>query len=67
MKHFYEFCLMDSINGQIIISTTIKRISDIKAVHSENWVVFSVWNEKNRRTELKFIELYEAGSDEFRN
>ena len=66
-KHFYEFSLIDSINGDIIFSTSMKRISDIQAVHSENWVVFSVWNEKNRRTELTVIELYESVSDDLRN
>ena len=60
-KHLHEFSLIDSVNGAVIFSTSMKRVSDIKAVHSENWVVFSVWNEKSRRTELTVIELYESG------
>ena len=66
-KYLHEFSLLDSISGETVFSTTMKRISDIKVVHSENWVVMSVWNEKNRRTELTVIELYESGKDADRN
>ena len=66
-KFQFEFSLIDSVSGETVFATTMRRVSDIHVVHSENWVVFSVWNDKSRRTELTVIELYESGKDSERN
>jgi len=45
----------------MIFSITHKRVrGPIHIVHSENWLVYSYFNEKGRRTEIATLELYEG-------
>jgi len=45
----------------MIFSITHKRVrGSIHIVHSENWLVYSYFNEKSRRTEIATLELYEG-------
>uniref|UniRef100_A0A1I7TGB0 ER membrane protein complex subunit 1 n=1 Tax=Caenorhabditis tropicalis TaxID=1561998 RepID=A0A1I7TGB0_9PELO len=56
--------LVDIVTGQIVHSANIGKAAEpIHLVHSENWIAYSYWSEKGRRTELGIIELYE-GSEE---
>uniref|UniRef100_A0A914EHP0 ER membrane protein complex subunit 1 n=1 Tax=Acrobeloides nanus TaxID=290746 RepID=A0A914EHP0_9BILA len=53
--------LIDAINGQIIYSGRHPRTRPpFHLVHCENWLAYSYWNEKARRTEIGVIELYEG-------
>lgn len=53
--------LLDVISGSMIFSITHKRVrGPIHIVHSENWLVYSYFNEKGRRTEIATLELYEG-------
>ncbi|ULU08887.1 hypothetical protein L3Y34_019838 [Caenorhabditis briggsae] len=56
--------LVDIVTGQVVHSAAIgKSAKPIHLVHSENWIAYTYWSEKGRRTELGIIELYE-GSEE---
>lgn len=53
--------LIDGVTGKIVYYATHKKASGpVHAVHSENWVVYSFWNTKARRTEIASYELYEG-------
>lgn len=53
--------LLDSISGAMIFSMTHKKVrGPVHLVHSENWLVYSYYNEKNRRSEIAALELYEG-------
>ncbi|CAI5441101.1 unnamed protein product [Caenorhabditis angaria] len=53
--------LVDVVSGQIVHSASIgKAAGPVHFVHSENWLAYSYWSEKGRRTELGIIELYES-------
>lgn len=55
--------LLDSVSGAVVFSTTHKRAKGpVHMVHSENWVVYSYYNDKSRRTEIATLELYEGKS-----
>lgn len=55
--------LVDGVNGAVIYSATHKRArGPVHVVHSENWLVYSYFNEKMRRTEVASYELYEGKS-----
>lgn len=52
---------MDAVSGAIIFSIMHKRVrGPVHVVHSENWIVYSYFNEKSRRTEIASLELYEG-------
>ncbi|XP_071560616.1 ER membrane protein complex subunit 1 isoform X2 [Temnothorax nylanderi] len=60
-KHTLNLYLLDVVSGAMIFSITHKRVrSPIHIVHSENWLVYSYFNEKGRRTEIATLELYEG-------
>ncbi|XP_020295195.1 ER membrane protein complex subunit 1 isoform X2 [Pseudomyrmex gracilis] len=60
-KNTLNLYLLDVVSGAIIFSITHKRVrSPIHIVHSENWLVYSYFNEKGRRTEIATLELYEG-------
>ncbi|XP_054159039.1 ER membrane protein complex subunit 1-like [Oppia nitens] len=60
-KTFVVFYLVDAITGSVIHTTVHKRAKQpIHIVHSENWVIYSFYNEKSRRTEISSVELYEG-------
>lgn len=53
--------LIDVVSGAMVFSTVHKRVKGpIQVVHSENWLVYSYFNEKSRRTEISTLELYEG-------
>lgn len=52
---------MDAVSGAMIFSIMHKRVrGPVHVVHSENWIVYSYFNEKSRRTEIASLELYEG-------
>ena len=52
--------LIDSVTGVIVYSINHKRVlAPVNIVHSENWLVYSYFNEKYRRTEITSLELYD--------
>lgn len=45
--------LVDVVSGGIVTTITHRRIKGpVNIVHSENWLVYSYYNDKVRRTEL---------------
>lgn len=60
-KPFVVLYLVDAITGSIIYTNVHKRAKrPIHIVHSENWIIYSYYNEKSRRTEISSIELFEG-------
>lgn len=60
-KHVLNIYLVDGVTGFILYSTSHKRAKDpIHLVHSENWLVYSYFSERFRRTEVVSVELYEG-------
>ncbi|XP_030753739.1 ER membrane protein complex subunit 1 [Sitophilus oryzae] len=53
--------LIDGVTGLVVYGTSHKRAKGpVHLVHSENWLVYSYFNERFRRTELAALELYEG-------
>ena len=53
--------LLDVITGHLVFTTTHKKSTGpVNIVHSENWLVYSYWNQRYRRNEIASIELYEG-------
>ncbi|VDD85928.1 unnamed protein product [Enterobius vermicularis] len=53
--------LVDAVTGYVVFSAKQNKVSDpFFFVHCENWLTYSYWNEKARRTEIAVIELYEG-------
>ncbi|GIY97460.1 ER membrane protein complex subunit 1 [Caerostris extrusa] len=62
-KPFCNIYLIDVVSGLVVYSASHKRSkSPIHVVHSENWVIYSYYNEKSRRIEVSSIELFEGKS-----
>ncbi|KAK2706224.1 ER membrane protein complex subunit 1-like [Artemia franciscana] len=60
-KSHVKVFLVDGVTGNIVYSTVHKRATGpVHIVHSENWLVYSFYNEKMRRTEVTSVELYEG-------
>lgn len=60
-KYILNVHLLDVVSGSIVFSMSHKRIRPpLNMVHSENWLVYSYYNDKVRRTEITTIELYEG-------
>ena len=60
-KHSTTAYLVDAVTGHLVYSHVQRRVRcPCHAVHSENWLVYSVYNERARRTELTSIELFEG-------
>ena len=52
-KTFLNVNLVDLVNGRVVYSANHKRVTGpYHAVHSENWAVYTYYNEKARRGEL---------------
>lgn len=63
----YKSCVsvfvLDTVTGQVVYSHVQRRSRcPCHVVHSENWFIYSSYNEKARRTELNSIELFESSS-----
>lgn len=55
-KYILNIHLIDIVSGSIVSSLTHKRIKEpLHIIHSENWLVYSYFNEKFRRTEISMI------------
>lgn len=53
--------LIDGVTGLILYSISHKRAKGpVHLVHSENWLVYTYFNERFRRMEVAAIELYEG-------
>ncbi|KAE8738070.1 hypothetical protein FOCC_FOCC016445 [Frankliniella occidentalis] len=60
-KFVLNVYLLDAVSGAIVFSISHKRAREpIHLVHTENWVVYTYFSEKWRRTEIASIELYEG-------
>lgn len=60
-RHVLSIHLLDGITGLILYSMAHKKArGPVKIVHSENWIVYSFFNERFRRTEFVALELYEG-------
>ncbi|XP_037073847.1 ER membrane protein complex subunit 1-like [Pollicipes pollicipes] len=60
-KHSTSLYLVDAVSGHLVYSHVQRRVRcPCHAVHSENWLVYSVYNERARRTELTSLELFEG-------
>ena len=58
-KSFINIYLLDLITGRIVFSVTHKKVNGpYHIVHSENWAVYTYYNEKSRRAELsRYISI----------
>jgi len=53
--------MLDLVTGRTFYSASHKKVcGPYHVVHSENWALYSFFNEKARRTELVSLELYEG-------
>lgn len=60
-KTFINIYLVDLVTGKVHYSATHKKVlPPFHIVISENWAVYTYYNEKSRRTELSSLELYEG-------
>ncbi|XP_047343681.1 ER membrane protein complex subunit 1 isoform X1 [Vespa velutina] len=60
-KNTLNLYLLDVVSGAMIFSIVHKRVrGPFHIVHSENWLIYSYFNEKSRRTEIATLELYEG-------
>ncbi|XP_064611751.1 ER membrane protein complex subunit 1-like [Liolophura sinensis] len=60
-SYFLNVYLIDVITGHIVSHVNHKRVKGpVHVVHSENWVVYNYWNQKNRRIEMSVLELFEG-------
>ncbi|KAJ8927927.1 hypothetical protein NQ314_019557 [Rhamnusium bicolor] len=60
-KHVLSIYLVDGVTGLILYSTSHKRAKGpVHLIHSENWLVYSYFSERFRRTEIVGAELYEG-------
>jgi len=56
--HFY---LVDAITGAVYYSVVHRKASGpVHLVHSENFIIYSFYNERQRRTEISSLELFEG-------
>ncbi|EDV92916.1 GH19025 [Drosophila grimshawi] len=62
-KSVLTLYLIDVVSGSVIFSMTHRKVrAPLNIVHSENWLAYSYFNDKVRRTEITTIELYEGNA-----
>lgn len=60
-KYIMNVHLLDVVSGAIVFSMTHRKVrGPVHVVHSENWLAYSYYNDKVRRTEITTVELYEG-------
>ncbi|EEZ99650.1 ER membrane protein complex subunit 1 [Tribolium castaneum] len=60
-KSVLNVFLVDGVTGFVVYSTSHKKAKGpVHLVHSENWLVYTFFNERFRRTEIVATELYEG-------
>jgi hypothetical protein len=53
--------LIDAVSGSVVFSISHKRAREpVHIVHSENWLLYSYFSDRSRRTEIVTLELYEG-------
>lgn len=58
---YINIFLIDGVTGALVHSTYHpKSRGPFNMVHSENWLVYSYYNTKNRRTEVSSLEMFEG-------
>lgn len=61
VAEFLNIYLIDAVSGSMVFSVSHKRAREpVHIVHSENWLLYSYFSEKSRRTEIVTLELYEG-------
>jgi hypothetical protein len=61
VSEFLNIYLIDAVSGSLVFSVSHKRAREpVHIVHSENWLLYSYFSEKSRRTEIVTLELYEG-------
>ena len=59
--HTLSIYLIDTVTGQVVHTARHPKVNGpFHIVHCENWIVYTYWNEKSRRTEMGVIELFEG-------
>ena len=62
-KSFINIYLVDLVTGRVVFSATHKRVNGpYHIVHSENWAVYTYYNEKSRRAELSRYDKFSVGA-----
>ena len=57
--------LVDSATGGVVHHTSHKQAAGpVYLVHSENWIMYHLFNAKLRRHELAVLEMYETSSNQ---
>ncbi|KAE9551593.1 hypothetical protein FO519_005200 [Halicephalobus sp. NKZ332] len=60
-SHTLSIYLIDVVTGQVIHTARHPKANGpFHIVHCENWVVYTYWNERSRRTEMGVIEIFEG-------
>jgi hypothetical protein len=60
-KNYINVYLIDLVTGRVVFSANHKKVvGPYHVVHSENWAVYTYYNEKARRAEMTSIELFEG-------
>ncbi|ESO01112.1 hypothetical protein HELRODRAFT_82224, partial [Helobdella robusta] len=60
-KGVFSVHLIDGVTGDLIFHCVHRKArGPVNLIHSENWIVYSYWNQKHRRNELAVLELYEG-------
>jgi hypothetical protein len=61
VSEFLNIYLIDVVSGSVTFSVSHKRAREpVHIVHSENWLLYSYFSDKSRRTEIVTLELYEG-------
>jgi len=61
VAEFLNIYLIDAVSGSVVFSVSHKRAREpVHIVHSENWLLYSYFSDKSRRTEIVTLELYEG-------
>ncbi|XP_037947032.1 ER membrane protein complex subunit 1 isoform X2 [Teleopsis dalmanni] len=60
-KFILNVYLIDVVSGSVVFSLTHRKVrGPLHIIHSENWLAYSYYNDKVRRTEITTMELYEG-------
>ena len=60
-RGYFNVYLVDVVSGSVIFSVSHRRVTGpVHVVYAENWIVYSYYNDKFRRSELASLELFEG-------
>jgi len=61
VAEFFNIYLIDAVSGSMVFSVSHKRAREpVHIVHSENWLLYSYFSDKSRRTEIVTLKLYKG-------